>query len=803
MIATKRTVLVVLLVAAMALAVLPVQARPQGESLGTAFTFQGQLKSDGTPITGDCYMEFRLYADAAGTSQVGPTVSSTIPIADGFFTAQLNFGGDAFDGSARWLDIKVQCTGDPSMVNLGLQALTPTPHALALPGLYTQQQADPLVGPNLIGGYSGNWVGDGIWGATIGGGGEDWARNRVLGNLGTIAGGTDNQAGSDVGTILDSELATVGGGASNRALGAYSTVGGGTNNSAENSGATIGGGGGNLASGVSATIAGGGDNVASGEYNATVGGGYGNMAGGTDATVSGGNSNTASDWAATVGGGHTNSATGPGSTVPGGEQNSAAGAYSFAAGLRAKANHAGAFVWADNIDQDLASTADDQFLVRATGGVNFVTGEAPFQVNGANPWAGSQYANVVVVAKSGGDFTSIQAALDGIDDASAANPYLVWVAPGVYTETVTMKSYVDIEGAGETTTKITSDVGSSSSSATVTGANNSELRFLTVENYGDYTFCIAILNSGTSPRLTHVTAVALGGVNTTTIRNDSSAEPLIRDVTATAASTHGSNSAIANYSSSPSLFDVTAQAFGTESGATAVVNYQSPSVMTNVKAIATGAGSSNWGVLNDQSSPVTMTNVDASAEGASSYNIAIGNQQSSVNMLNVHASASGTGINEAVRSSGAPSIAITMTNSVAFAYGGSENYGLNCVGDGDYSVKLMTVKASASGPATSTNYGIKTSNGFFSIENSSISATGGIENYGIHINAYSGAYTMTVDNSQIKGSTNAIMNDLAENNITTYVGASQLHGGPFAGSGTEVCAGVYDEDYTFYPDTCP
>jgi hypothetical protein len=41
----------------------------------------------------------------------------------------------------------------------------------------------------------------------------------------------------------------------------------------------------------------------------------------------------------------------------------------FAAGNRAKANHDGAFVWADSTDADFASTAANRFAIRASGGV--------------------------------------------------------------------------------------------------------------------------------------------------------------------------------------------------------------------------------------------------------------------------------------------------------------------------------------------------------------------------------------------------------------------------------------------------
>ena len=83
--------------------------------------------------------------------------------------------------------------------------------------------------------------------------------------------------------------------------------------------------------------------------------------------------------------------------------------------------------FADGTDNDTIYTAGDGLQLVGT------------QFSGS----GSAYDNVVIVAQSGGDFTSIQAALDSIVDASASNRYLVYVAPGVYTESVIMESFVE------------------------------------------------------------------------------------------------------------------------------------------------------------------------------------------------------------------------------------------------------------------------------------------------------------------------------------------------------------------------
>lgn len=337
----------------------------------TPFTYQGQLADAGTPHNGPAEMVFRLWDAEIGGTQIGGDLNRTVEVTDGLFQVVLDFGS-VFDGGFRFLEIEVDGT-----VLKPRQAVLPVPMALmaldVVPGQFWRQGGNagtdvgdflgttdntPLeihVGgrramrveptefeeaPNFIGGHASNEVPLGVKGATISGGGRVFGdsiqSNSVTLDYSVVSGGVDNRA--------HGPFATTGGGRENYAAETYATVGGGRNNTAENMAATVGGGNGNLASGWRSTVAGG--------YN-----------------------NTATNTTATVSGGHSNSAQGQSATIPGGAGNTAAGLFSFAAGRRAKANHSGAFVWADSTDADFASTEADQFVVRATGGAGF--GEAP------------------------------------------------------------------------------------------------------------------------------------------------------------------------------------------------------------------------------------------------------------------------------------------------------------------------------------------------------------------------------------------------------------------------------------------
>jgi len=133
------------------------------------------------------------------------------------------------------------------------------------------------------------------------------------------------------------------------------------------------------------------------------------------------------------------------------------------------------------------------------------------------------YDGVVVVAKSGGDFTSIQAAMNSIQPNSG-DRYLVWVAPGVYEERVTVKAYVELVGAGRLVTIIRSPGEANiDASATVTMNTQSSLRNLTIENTGGGAqFATGmVMKQGGAVRITDVDIRATGSPSSYGIHNTS------------------------------------------------------------------------------------------------------------------------------------------------------------------------------------------------------------------------------------------------------------------------------------------
>ncbi len=134
---------------------------------------------------------------------------------------------------------------------------------------------------------------------------------------------------------------------------------------------------------------------------------------------------------------------------------------------------------------------------------------------------GTGYENVITVATSGGDYTSVAAALASITDSSSTNRYLVQVMPGVYTETdlVVVKEYVHVRGSGPNVTVVTSArTGGTpaNGAATVDLLDNGRISNITVRNTGTGTYGIALYSAETTRAavVDNVVAEAIGAGGT-------------------------------------------------------------------------------------------------------------------------------------------------------------------------------------------------------------------------------------------------------------------------------------------------
>lgn len=397
---------------------------------GTAFTYQGQLTESGLPAGGTYEFTFGLFDAAEAGSAVGDVLTNAqVSVLAGLFTVDLDFGFAAFGSGSRWLEISVRTNGSLSGFTTlePRQRISPAPmalHATLAHGLSGNPILDgnvtvtgDLVAYRLVVG-TGNFlsglnttIAGGFDNAVSGppehprvdfsiiGGGVSNAVNG--GSAATISGGTRNQIESGFGrprtdnatigggvgnTIVESASATIAGGNAN-AIGTgsrFSSIGGGQQNEINHCDwITIGGGFQNTNWGRYGTIAGGAFNQIIGDCDSGVasshgciGGGFGNAIGfrTKDGTIGGGLENHIESFvqSGTIGGGANNFVVGDFGVVPGGQSNAAA-RFSLAAGRRAKSVHEGSFVWADSTDDDFTTTGNNQFLIRAAGGVGIGT----------------------------------------------------------------------------------------------------------------------------------------------------------------------------------------------------------------------------------------------------------------------------------------------------------------------------------------------------------------------------------------------------------------------------------------------
>jgi hypothetical protein len=345
-----------------------------------------------------------------------------------------NFDSGSAIGGGEGNQIQANAN-DTTISGGGFNAIQTGAFSSTIGGGYQNQVQTQATESTIGGGYV-NLIQSNAGGATISGGQQNQIQtssyysvigggnnNLILSDSvsATISGGDQNQIQSLVND------AAIGGGYANliQSSASFSTIAGGQQNQVQSNAftSTIGGGYVNVIqpSAFSATISGGQQNQV--ETNAscsTIGGGRANLiySSALSSTISGGQQNLIQTNAsyATLAGGFANAVNGAYATVPGGANNVAGGQYSFAAGQRAQATNDGSFVWADAQNATLSSTRNNQFSIRAGGGVVMnVSGSA-----GLNPAAvavNSTSANGIglVVNESSSD-TSVLFANGGTGD---------------------------------------------------------------------------------------------------------------------------------------------------------------------------------------------------------------------------------------------------------------------------------------------------------------------------------------------------------------------------------------------------
>ena len=339
--------------------------------------------------------------------------------------------------------------------------------------------------------------------------------------------------------------------------------------------------------------------------------------------------------------------------------------------------------------------------------------------------------------------TTLINTLAGLTPApSSTNRWLLKIEPGIYntgTTTLPMRSWVDIEGSGILQTTIRGTVGPTLLSPSFDEVSNVKT--------------VASLNQGV-------------------VRGADSAE--IRQLTIECVSTAEQPSCMGmiNESVSPRITDVRIRAITAIAGGShwGMRNYNASPILDRVDIRAANAtNGDNYGVVNVGLSVLTtpvIRNSEILANGAGFRNIGILNRgltaANPVSNTNV-TSIGGTNAYALWQIEGYTYIGYYIDNSKLWAtLGSSTSVGLK--GEADTNVHPIVKGSRVIG-----------------------------DTHGIEVNSSSSAQVV---NSQVNGGTYAVSGGVAK------LGATWVQGGTINAT-SEICAGVWDNAFTFYASTCP
>jgi len=349
--------------------------------------------------------------------------------------------------------------------------------------------------------------------------------------------------------------------------------------------------------------------------------------------------------------------------------------------------------------------------------------------------------NIILVAKAGGDFNSIQLAIDSVVDASSVNPYLVLVGPGLYEESVTLKPHVHVQGSGQGVTIISSTDSNYGpiQVAAVVLASNTSLRHMTLRNSGNDNDTVALL--------------ATAGITNT----------LVAQLTAEVNTSGAWVNNYALYVTGP----------GTELQ------------LEQVSGLAQVASYYNVGLYADNGTSVVIRDSSfAGREGAYAYGIYATGAGTTIWADQVDA----TGIGGTNINSGAGFLSDAAANLAGGTYSGlfpgvgivgSESYGLEMSGAG---ASLVTIGVTANAEGSNYNYGLLAT-GQVQLVDSSFSSRYGWHSWGIF-----SAATLYAEDVLAQG---AEANDF-NYGLMVASGSAELWGGHYNGQGPAVNVyGIY------------
>ncbi len=433
--------------------------------------------------------------------------------------------------------------------------------------------------------------------------------------------------------------------------------------------------------------------------------------------------------------------------------------------------------------------------------------------------------NTIIVHRVGTPAQNGQALLNamaGITTNSANNPFLLKIEPGTYdlgNQSLVMKQFVDIEGSGQLSTTVTAAGSAFTSSGTISGVSNAELRSLTVANTGGNTFALGIAGA---TQITDVRVIVSGGTDSQYgnmgIQVFSNGATTITDVRVSVFSNSGSAGCIGilnNGGASPTMNNVSVNiSSGLTGSAIGVRNVSSaPTVINNLTVnISGGTGAFNAGILNESTASPSVTSSSITVLGFSgSTNYGVRNLDNSSPMLNgITLDVSGGNVSVDVSSD---SSSPTVNNMTASAHGASNaNQCFACANNSACEVGQSRCNVTGTGTSVDCDDcnsnstceishshlscstvtmqecdGVANSSSNLILQNSDVMTSGNGTNKGVVNMANAGNFTIIIKNSSIMGM--AAIDSTACAGCTSNVTNSELDGA--VAGGTNNCGGAY------------